>query len=93
MMIRLPAPLTMPVHPSVGESPRACLCFHGCVVVIFGFGPGNAQPATPAQPPPVAADDEATWTSQLRKLAQLHDEGILSDAHYEAAKRRIIQQE
>jgi hypothetical protein len=51
-----------------------------------------AQPATPA-PPPVAADDEAPWISQLRKLAQLHDQGVLSDAHYEAAKRRVIQQE
>jgi hypothetical protein len=29
---------------------------------------------------------------QLRKLAQLHEEGVLSDAHYETAKRRILDQ-
>ncbi len=48
--------------------------------------------ATPAQPPPVAADDEVPWISQLRMLAQLHDRGVLSDAHYEAAKRRVLGQ-
>jgi len=28
--------------------------------------------------------------AQLRKLAKLHEEGVLSDAHYESAKRRIL---
>jgi zinc-ribbon family len=57
-----------------------------------------AQPAAPAgsaapvQPPPGAADDEGSWISQLQKLAQLHDQGVLSDAHYEAAKRRVLEQ-
>jgi hypothetical protein len=41
----------------------------------------------------VAANDEAAWISQLRKLAQLHDQGVLSDAQYAAAKQRVIQQE
>jgi hypothetical protein len=50
------------------------------------------NPATPAQPRPVAADDETSWISQLRKLARLHDQGVLSDAHYEAAKRRVLEQ-
>ncbi|WP_187366477.1 SHOCT domain-containing protein [Trebonia kvetii] len=27
----------------------------------------------------------------MRKLAQLHDDGVLSDAAYTAAKRRILQ--
>jgi hypothetical protein len=49
-------------------------------------------PAIPAPPPPVAVDDETSWISQLRKLAQLHDQGVLSDAHYEAAKRRVLEQ-
>ncbi|TVZ00452.1 SHOCT domain-containing protein [Trebonia kvetii] len=31
------------------------------------------------------------WISHLRKLAQLHDDGVLSDAAYTAAKRRILQ--
>jgi hypothetical protein len=51
-----------------------------------------AASATPAQPSPAAADDETSWISQLRKLAQLHDQGVLSDAHYDAAKRRILEQ-
>ena len=51
------------------------------------------QPAAPAQPAPAAADDEPTWITQLRKLTQLHHQGVLSDADYEAAKRRLISQE
>jgi len=50
-----------------------------------------ARPTAPAQPPP-AAGDETPWISQLRKLAQLHDQGVLSDAEYEAAKRRVLEQ-
>ena len=49
-----------------------------------------AGSATPAQPPAAATDEEALWISQLRKLAQLHDQGVLSDAEFEAAKRRTI---
>jgi hypothetical protein len=56
--------------------------------------PPAAQPppvpaATPAPPP---ADDEASWIAQLHRLAQLHDQGVLSDAHFEAAKRRLLEQ-
>jgi hypothetical protein len=49
-----------------------------------------AQPAVPAQPPPVAG--EMSWIAHLQKLAQLHDQGVLSDADYEAAKRRVLEQ-
>jgi Short C-terminal domain len=45
-----------------------------------------------AQPPPAAAGDDASWLSQLQKLAQLHDQGVLSDADYESAKRRVLGQ-
>jgi hypothetical protein len=48
--------------------------------------------ATPGQPPPAAADNQAPWISQLRKLAELHDQGVLSDADYEAAKRRVLEE-
>jgi Short C-terminal domain len=56
-----------------------------------------AGAAAPAQPPPGAADDEGSWDegswiAQLQKLAQLHDQGVLSDADYEAAKRRLLEQ-
>ena len=61
-----------------------------------GAAPGRpaapARPTAPAQPPPAAGDDETPWISQLRKLAQLHDQGVLSDAEYEAAKRRVLEQ-
>ena len=50
--------------------------------------PGAAPPAA-AEPPPATAD-EASWMAQLQKLAKLHEEGVLSDAHYESAKRRIL---
>jgi hypothetical protein len=54
-----------------------------------------AAPATsaadPAHPEPMAADDEASWISQLGQLAHLHDQGVLADDDYEAAKRRLLQ--
>jgi hypothetical protein len=63
-------------------------------------GPGAAAPAQPAVPvksaaaqyPPAAADDQTTWISQLSKLAQLHDQGVLSDAAFAAAKQAILEQ-
>jgi putative oligomerization/nucleic acid binding protein len=58
-----------------------------------GPPPAPAQPAAPARPPPAAAGEEAPWISHLRKLAELHDQGVLSDADFEAAKRRILEQE
>jgi hypothetical protein len=58
--------------------------------------PARAQPpprAAPAPAAPQAADDQAPWIAQLHKLAQLHDQGVLSDAAYTAAKRRVLQQD
>ena len=57
--------------------------------------PAPAPPAPPARqaPPATAAEDETSWVAQLRKLSQLHDQGVLSDEAYEAAKRRLLEQE
>jgi hypothetical protein len=67
--------------------------------------PGPARPAAPVVPAvPVApaapaaaasqaADDQAPWISHLHQLAQLHSQGVLSDAAYAAAKQRVLQQE
>jgi hypothetical protein len=55
--------------------------------------PAPAAPVTPAQAPPAAAEDENSWISQLRKLAELHDQGVLSDADYAAAKQRVLGRE
>ena len=59
--------------------------------------PMPAQPATavmsavPAPPRPLAADDHTSWISHLHQLAQLHNQGLLSDAAYAAAKKRILE--
>ena len=54
--------------------------------------PANpVQPPAPAQSPSADADDQTSWISQLRELAQLHDQGVLSDAAYTAAKQRILE--
>jgi hypothetical protein len=65
--------------------------------------PGSPAAPVPAQPvtavtsavsaPPPGADDHTSWISQLRQLAQLHSQGVLSDAAYAAAKERILEQE
>ena len=52
--------------------------------------PGTSPP--PAPPPQVAADDQASWISQLHKLTELHEQGVLSGDDFAAAKRRILEQ-
>jgi hypothetical protein len=80
-----PAPAAPPVRPPPVQStppPPAAT-------------PVPPQPppaATLAPPPAAAAEDETSWIAQLRRLAQLHDQGVLSDDHYEAAKRRVLGQ-
>ena len=49
------------------------------------------QYAQQAPPPPVAAapaEDEAT--AQLQNLAQLHQQGVLTDEEFTAAKAKIL---
>ena len=53
----------------------------------------SVRSAVPAPPPPPAGDDRISWISQLHQLAQLHNQGVLSDAAYAAAKRRILEQD
>ena len=59
--------------------------------------PAPVQPATSlrsaAPAPPAPADDRTSWISHLHQLAQLHNQGVLSDAAYAAAKRRILEQD
>ena len=52
-----------------------------------------ARPPAPAPPLTAAADDPTSWVSHLHQLAQLHDQGVLSDADYAAAKQRILEQD
>jgi putative oligomerization/nucleic acid binding protein len=51
------------------------------------------RPAAPAPPSPMATDDQRSWVAQLQQLAQLHNQGVLSDADYAAAKQRILEQD
>jgi hypothetical protein len=51
-------------------------------------------PAPATAPAPADSDAEpASWLSQLRQLAQLHDQGALSDTAFADAKRRILEQQ
>ena len=47
-----------------------------------------AEPPPPPSPP--AADDGDDLTAQLQRLADLHQQGILSDEEFAAAKSRLI---
>ncbi len=49
----------------------------------------QAAQQPPAQPAPAApaADDQ---TAQLQNLAQLHSQGVLTDAEFAAAKAKIL---
>ncbi|MBO0843791.1 MAG: SHOCT domain-containing protein [Nocardioides sp.] len=47
-----------------------------------------AEPPPP--PPPPAADEADDLTSQLQRLGDLHQQGILSDEEFAAAKSRLI---
>jgi zinc-ribbon family/Short C-terminal domain len=68
--------------------------------ILAPASPGAPVPAQPAAPvtaaaapapsPLPATADQPSWISQLHQLAQLHDQGVLSDADYAAAKRRIL---
>ena len=53
--------------------------------------PAPAQPAA-VQPSSAPSDDQPSWIAQLQNLALLHDQGVLSDTDYEAAKRRVLEQ-
>jgi len=47
------------------------------------------QPQSQA-PPPAAAPAEEDETAQLQKLAQLHQQGVLTDEEFAAAKAKIL---
>jgi len=78
-----------PAPPAPAHSPPAL----ATPAYSPGGPPAPAVNATTSAPPAsVSADDDTSWISQLRKLALLHDQGVLSDADYAAAKQRVIEQ-
>jgi hypothetical protein len=49
------------------------------------FGRWVYQPASPAAPPPPTADP----AESLKTLSELHEQGVVSDAEFEALRSRI----
>lgn len=49
-----------------------------------------AQQAPPPPPPPAAAAPQADVVEQLKGLASLRDQGILTDAEFAAQKAKIL---
>ncbi|HEX6419817.1 MAG TPA: SHOCT domain-containing protein [Acidimicrobiales bacterium] len=55
------------------------------------YAPPYAAPAPAAAPPPaVAAGDTTDRIAALRQLGELRDQGVLTDAEFEAEKARIL---
>jgi hypothetical protein len=52
--------------------------------------PPPAPAAYAAPPPPAAAPAESSLTSGLQELAALHQQGVLTDAEFAAAKARLL---
>jgi hypothetical protein len=48
------------------------------------------QPVYEAPPPPAAGSDMDTKLAQLKELGELKEQGILTDAEFEAQKSRIL---
>ncbi len=48
------------------------------------------QYAEPAAPPPAAAPAEPDLNAELTQLAQLHDQGILTDEEFSAKKAQLL---
>jgi hypothetical protein len=49
-----------------------------------------AQQAAPPPPPPPAAPAEDPSIAELQKLAELHNQGILTDEEFSAKKAQIL---
>jgi hypothetical protein len=54
--------------------------------------PENPPPPPPAAPPPVAAAPQASAVDQLKDLAELKQQGILTEAEFAQQKAKILAQ-
>ena len=55
--------------------------------------PGYPVPPPPPQadpPPAPAADDMTTRRAQVKQLGELKEQGVLTEAEFEAQKRKIL---
>lgn len=57
-----------------------------------GMSPDGDQVVQPAPPPPpgAASSDAPSWVEQIASLQRLHDEGVLTDEEFDAAKGRLL---
>jgi hypothetical protein len=74
---------------------RRTMLVAGGMAYAAGRARGSADDAAYAEPPPAppqpAAPAPATdETSELERLASLHDSGALSDEEFAAAKQKIL---
>lgn len=56
----------------------------------YGGQPQYAEPARQPAPAPAAAAPQRDVASQLKDLADLKNQGVLSDAEFEAQKAKIL---
>lgn len=56
----------------------------------YGGQPQQYEEAPPAAPAPAAAPAGKDMVTQLKELAELKDQGILTDAEFEAQKAKIL---
>ena len=52
--------------------------------------PQYQQPPQQYQPPPAAGPDAGSVIDQLKELAELKDQGVLTEAEFAEQKRRIL---
>ena len=50
----------------------------------------QAAPAAPAAPTPAAGGLSQEAIDKIKELGQLHDQGVLSDAEFEAQKSKLL---
>ena len=54
------------------------------------YAAAQPPPPPPAPPPAPAAPAQSDLTGQLAKLGELHNQGVLSDEEFAAAKQRLL---
>jgi len=47
-------------------------------------------PAASTAPAPAASPADASYLDELEKLAQLHDQGVITDEEFEAKKKQLL---
>jgi hypothetical protein len=52
---------------------------------------GDGQPAT-SVPPPAAEAEAADPADRLKKLDELRDQGLLTDAEFDARKKKLLEE-